>query len=343
MAHSNPPPRSDPPDDLVGDFLDESSQLLARLNENLLRLEHVSALLGDADEPGRGAAGEIDRSGASGGTDLVNDMFRSVHSIKGLSGMLGLARINNLTHEIESVLDALRREELAVNGQSVDQLFRACDRLAMMLDHLRLNRGDQAPADVHGPDAPGAADQLPISVLFNRFGWLVGEIARQTGKRIVLSIHGETIQLDKRLLDGLGEPLVHLVRNAADHGIETPDERQAAGKPRQGTVTLRAFRTASGMVIQVRDDGRGLDPSRIRITAAAMGLVTTAAAKRMTNQAVYQLIWKPGFTTAAAVTALSGRGVGLDVVRSKIDEIHGAVEFDSTPGLGTVFTIKLPR
>jgi two-component system chemotaxis sensor kinase CheA len=271
-------------------------------------------------------------------------MFRSVHSIKGLSGMLGLARISHLTHEIESVLDALRRDELAVNGQSVDQLFRACDRLAVMLDHLRTTRGDSAPATSHPSPRTSASDGdlAPIGVIFNRFSWLVGEIARQSGKRIVLSIHGETIRIEKRILDVLAEPLVHLVRNAADHGIEPPDERQAAGKPRQGTVTLRALSTADGIVVQVRDDGRGLDASRIRITAAAMGLVTTAAAKRMTTQAVYQLIWKPGFTTAAAVTALSGRGVGLDVVRSKIDELQGKIELDSTPGLGATFTITLP-
>jgi chemotaxis protein histidine kinase CheA len=333
---ANPDSRSPPgqPDDLVAEFLDESSQLLARLGENLLRLEHVSALL---DEPG-------EKSSSAGGAELVNDMFRSVHSIKGLSGMLGLARISHLTHEIESVLDALRRDELAVNGQSVDQLFRACDRLAVMLDHLRTTRGDSAPATSHPSprtsDSDG--DLAPIGVIFNRFSWLVGEIARQSGKRIVLSIHGETIRIEKRILDVLAEPLVHLVRNAADHGIEPPDERQAAGKPRQGTVTLRALSTADGIVVQVRDDGRGLDASRIRITAAAMGLVTTAAAKRMTTQAVYQLIWKPGFTTAAAVTALSGRGVGLDVVRSKIDELQGKIELDSTPGLGATFTITLP-
>jgi chemotaxis protein histidine kinase CheA len=335
MANPNPPPLPGPPDDLVGDFLDESSQLLARLNENLLRLEHVSALLDDTDEAPRAP---------DKGADLVNDMFRSVHSIKGLSGMLGLARINNLTHEIESVLDALRRDELAVNGQSVDQLFRACDRLTMMLDHLRANRGDQVPSGERraGHNEQSATDQLPIATLFNRFGWLVGEIARETGKRIVLAIRGESIPLDKRLIDELAEPLVHLVRNAADHGIETPDERQAAGKSRQGTVTLRALRTADGIVIQVRDDGRGVDPSRIRIAAVAMGLVTAAAAKRLSNQAVYQLIWKPGFTTAAAVTALSGRGVGLDVVRSKIEQLGGKVELDSTPGVAATFTITLP-
>jgi two-component system chemotaxis sensor kinase CheA len=144
------------------------------------------------------------------------------------------------------------------------------------------------------------------------------------------------------MIDELGDPLVHLVRNAVDHGIEAPDVREAAGKPREGTVTLDAFHRGNSVVIEVRDDGRGLDAERILRKCLEKGLVTKADAEQMTPQQIFQKIWEPGLSTAEKVTEVSGRGMGMDIVKSKIEELNGAADVASLPGRGSTITIKLP-
>ena len=155
-------------------------------------------------------------------------------------------------------------------------------------------------------------------------------------------INGEKTELDKRMIDELGDPLIHIIRNSADHGIELPDVREAAGKPRQGTVSLDAFHRGNSIYVEVTDDGKGLDPVQILKKALAKGIVTEADAERMTRHQIYQLIWEPGLSTAEKVTEVSGRGMGMDIVKSKIEDINGTVDLDSTPGQGTKLTIKLP-
>ena len=144
------------------------------------------------------------------------------------------------------------------------------------------------------------------------------------------------------MIDELGDPMIHLIRNAADHGIESPEHRIAAGKPRQGTVTLDAFHRGSNIVIRVSDDGRGLNADRIRAKAVEKGLVSAADAEAMTPQQIFQFIWHPGLSTAEKVTDVSGRGVGMDIVRSKIKELSGTIDVDSELGKGATFTIRLP-
>ncbi len=183
---------------------------------------------------------------------------------------------------------------------------------------------------------------VPIGPLFSRFRRVVRDITRSTGKDIRLDIFGEKTELDKRMIDELGDPLIHMVRNSADHGIEPPSVRLAAGKPTQGTVTLDAFHRGNSIWIQVKDDGRGLDEEKIRAKAVQRGLLTQADAERLTSHQAFQLIWEPGFSTATEVTEISGRGMGMDIVRSKIEELNGSVELESQLGVGTVFTIRLP-
>ena len=183
---------------------------------------------------------------------------------------------------------------------------------------------------------------LPIGPLFSRFHRVIRDLTRANGKDIHLAISGENTELDKRMIDELGDPMIHLIRNAADHGIESPDDRVAAGKPRQGTISLSAFHRGSSIIIRVSDDGRGLNADRIREKAVEKGLLSADDAERKTPQQIYQLIWLPGLSTAEKVTEVSGRGVGMDIVRSKINELSGAVEVESEPGQGTTFTIKLP-
>lgn len=183
---------------------------------------------------------------------------------------------------------------------------------------------------------------VPIGPLFGRFRRVIRDISRSNEKQIDLIIHGEKTELDKRMIDELGDPLIHMVRNSADHGIELPEERVAAGKPARGTVSLDAFHRGNSIVIQVKDDGRGLDSNKILKKALDKGIIAEADAERMTPHQIYQLVWEPGFSTAEKITEVSGRGMGMDIAKSKIEGISGSVDLDSTPGVGTTFTIKLP-
>ncbi|MBM4023034.1 MAG: chemotaxis protein CheA, partial [Planctomycetes bacterium] len=151
---------------------------------------------------------------------------------------------------------------------------------------------------------------------------------------------GEDTEIDRTLIEELGDPLVHMIRNAVDHGIESPADRHAAGKPETGTIVLRAFHQGGHVVIQVGDDGRGLDPLRIRRKAVERGLIPNEAA--IDDRDALELVFAPGFSTAESVTEVSGRGVGMDVVRRNLERIRGKVEIDSTPGQGTTFTISTP-
>ena len=181
---------------------------------------------------------------------------------------------------------------------------------------------------------------VPVRGTFQKMGRLVRDLALQQGKEIQLELEGEETELDRGLVEDLADPLVHMIRNSADHGIETPDARAAAGKPRAGTIRLRAFHQGGFVVIEVSDDGRGLDPARIHAKAIERGLVSPE--EKLEPRGIYDLIFAPGFSTAEKVTDLSGRGVGMDVVRRNIERLRGKIEIDSTLGRGTRFTISLP-
>ncbi len=157
-----------------------------------------------------------------------------------------------------------------------------------------------------------------------------------------LVIEGEGIELDKTILEQIGDPLVHVIRNAVDHGIETPQERLAKGKDASGQLELRAIHEAGGVSIEVTEDGRGIDPDALKRKAVEKGLLTPEAAAGMSEEAAFQLVFLPGLTTAAKVTDVSGRGVGMDVVRSNVRNLHGTIEIRSKQGQGTTFRIKLP-
>jgi two-component system chemotaxis sensor kinase CheA len=183
---------------------------------------------------------------------------------------------------------------------------------------------------------------LPVKTVLQRFPRLVRDLARSLGKQVRLAIEGEGIELDKTILEQIGDPLVHVIRNALDHGLETPEERQAKGKDACGQLTLRASHQAGGVVIEVADDGRGLDAGALKRRAVEKGLLTREAAAGMSDEAAFQLVFLPGLSTAAKVTDVSGRGVGMDVVRSNVANLHGTIEIRSKPGRGAAFLIKLP-
>ena len=186
------------------------------------------------------------------------------------------------------------------------------------------------------------ARMVPIGPLFQRFNRLIRDLCKENGREAVLAISGESTELDKKLIDEIGDPLTHLIRNGVDHGLESPEERVAAGKPRQGTVHLEAFHRSGMICIQVRDDGRGLVVDKIRSKAVERGLVTAEAASRLEPAEIFQFIFLPGFSTAAKVTSISGRGVGMDIVKSKVTALKGKIDIASEPGKGATFTISLP-
>lgn len=181
---------------------------------------------------------------------------------------------------------------------------------------------------------------LPISTVFNRFPRLVRDLAQKLDKKVVLDMRGETTELDKTVLEKIGDPLVHLVRNAIDHGLEMPDKRLAAGKGDTGTLRLEAFHRGGSIVVEVADNGAGLNRDAIVAKAIQRGIIATG--EGMSDEAVADLIFEAGFSTAAATTDLSGRGVGMDVVRRNVMDLGGTVAIRSVQGNGTTFTITLP-
>ena len=183
---------------------------------------------------------------------------------------------------------------------------------------------------------------VPVEQLFRRFPRMVRDVARQCGKDVELIVSGQDTDLDKSILDAIAEPLTHLVRNAIGHGLETAEERQKAGKPAKGTLRLRAYHQGNQVIVEVSDDGRGMDMQRIRDRAIEMGLASSEDAARLSEAEIMDFIFRPGFSTAREVTEVSGRGVGMDVVQSVLHRLKGTVHIESHPGQGTTFRLKLP-
>jgi two-component system chemotaxis sensor kinase CheA len=182
---------------------------------------------------------------------------------------------------------------------------------------------------------------VPVGQVFDRFPRLVRDVARALGKDVLFTIEGKDIELDRSVLDEIGEPVVHLLRNAVDHGLEMPAAREAAGKPRAGRLTLAAQRDRNAVVITVKDDGRGIDRRRVLARALQLGLVP-AGTERLDDDALLKCVAHPGFTTSEQVTAVSGRGVGVDAVASRVRALGGSVELQTAEGQGTTMTLRLP-
>jgi two-component system chemotaxis sensor kinase CheA len=181
---------------------------------------------------------------------------------------------------------------------------------------------------------------VPISQIFSRFPRLVRDLSKSLDKKINLVIEGEETELDKSVIEDLLDPIMHSVRNSIDHGIESPEERKAAGKPPEGMVLLKAANEGNMIVIEISDDGKGIDVEAVKAKAVERGLISPN--KLLTDVEAFNLIFEPGFSTAKQITSISGRGVGLDVVRRQIDKLNGTVKVSSEHGKGTKFTIKLP-
>ncbi|MCX6379559.1 MAG: chemotaxis protein CheA [Armatimonadetes bacterium] len=186
------------------------------------------------------------------------------------------------------------------------------------------------------------ARMLPIENVFSRFPRMVRDITQKLGKEVNLVIEGKETELDRSVIEVISDPLIHMLRNSLDHGIEAPDEREKSGKPRAGSVWIRARHEESHVVIEIEDDGRGIDPQRIRNRAVEMGILTSENANRLTDAESINLIFTSGLTTAKELSDVSGRGVGMDIVRANLEKLGGSVSIDSRLGRGSRFKVKLP-
>lgn len=182
----------------------------------------------------------------------------------------------------------------------------------------------------------------PIAKVFNKFPRVVRDLSRELGKQIELEISGEETELDKSIVEEIGDPIMHMIRNSCDHGVEDPATRVANGKPEKGIVQLKAYNEGNHIVVEITDDGKGLDPNGLKAKAMEKNLITEREADQMTDKEAFALIFKPGFSTAAKVTNVSGRGVGMDVVKTNIEKLNGVIEIDSELGKGSTFKLKIP-
>jgi chemotaxis protein histidine kinase CheA len=297
-------------DELVREFLAEGTEQLDRLDREL------AALGRDPGSP-----------------QLLAAALRTLHTIKGTSGCLGLHRLAELTHAGEGLLAGLCERELLLTPPVARQL----DELvgAMRLLFAQLAAG--LPATAFAP----SGRLQPIDSVWSRLPWLARTLADRCGKQVRLQLAGGEIELDRDVLAAIRDPLTHLVRNAVDHGIEPAGRRLAVGKPAHGTVRLAARTTAGRVVVEVADDGAGIDLSAVADSALAGGLVSSEQLAGMPVDELRRLVFRPGLSTAPAVSLVSGRGVGLDVVRANLEGIGGSVEIDSEPGRGT--SCRRPR
>jgi two-component system chemotaxis sensor kinase CheA len=247
------------------------------------------------------------------------------------------------------------------SNQTVRVKFDQLDKLMNLVGELVINKIAllQVTADNHGDSLKRVTENIdrltadlqdlvmqvrmvPVSQVFDRFPRLVRDLSLKKGKKIDLLMEGKEIEVDRTVLDEIGEPLIHLLRNSIDHGIETPEERSKSAKYETGKITLSAQRNGNHVIIEVKDDGAGIDPEKIKASAIKKGFASQAELEKMSKEQLINLIFLPGFSTAKEITETSGRGVGMDVVKTKISALGGAVHIESQIGLGTKITIKLP-
>jgi two-component system chemotaxis sensor kinase CheA len=250
--------------------------------------------------------------------------------------------------------DGARVQSVRVDVDTLDTLYGLVEELVTSRIRLRgavesgdldaaqqeLDALETATGDIQ--DTVMDARLVPLSTVASTLPRVVRDTARECGKEAILETDGEDVEMDRDVLEAIGDPLIHVVRNAVDHGIEPPAVRESAGKPREGTVELRAWRDRDRVTVEVSDDGAGLDPDALRETAVERGTVAPAEAAAMSDEAARELVFEPGFSTAGEVTEVSGRGVGMDVVASTVRGLDGRVEIESDPGEGTTVRLRLP-
>ena len=297
----------------------EAGPLLTALEQALLELDDApsTAVAPDINGPGAMAAGTTERPPER----VLRVSEAKIEALVNLAGELVVAK-NTLAH-------SAKRVEQEFGSQEVAGLIRR--------DHDAI---DRLVVELHGSIL--GLRMVPIAQVFGSFPRLVRDVSRQLGKKVALVTRGESAEADKTIVDRLFEPLVHLVRNAVDHGVESPDHRRAAGKPETATISIEASQTGDRFVLEISDDGRGIDPRVVRSKVSEKRLLPADELIALSDEQVIDLVFAPGFTTAAEVSDISGRGIGMDVVRAAVERIGGRVSLASRPGAGTTVRLDLP-
>lgn len=252
-----------------------------------------------------------------------NRRFKSVQTVR-----VDIERLDNLMNLVgELVINKTRLEQISTTNQlphlndTIEHIDRITNELQSVVMKVRM---------------------VPIEQVFNRFPRMIRDLAKELDKEVELIIQGKETELDRTVIDEIGDPLVHLLRNALDHGIEDPATRQASGKNSYGTIKLTALHEGNNVIIKIEDDGQGIDPEAIRRKAVEKGLITEQDSEKLDESEILKLVFYSGFSTAEKITDVSGRGVGLDVVKYKIESLGGEVDLDTKLGQGSVFTVRLP-
>jgi two-component system chemotaxis sensor kinase CheA len=285
--------------------------------------EHASAASTEKQDVGRPDPEKKEKE-PGGGTVRLKSVAASAAAESTLRvDVVLLNRMMNLVGEL-----VLTRNQVLQATSGQPNLTMLSRRLDMVTSDLR--------------ESVMKARMQPVSNIFSKMPRIVRDLSQSLGKRVRLQMEGQETELDKSLLEAIKDPLTHAVRNSLDHGIENPDVRDAAGKAPEGLLKLRAVQEGSHVIIEVADDGAGIAVEKVRVKAIERGLITQDRAERLGERELLQLIFLPGFSTAAAVTNVSGRGVGMDVVRTNVEKIGGKVEIDSKPGKGTTLRLRIP-
>lgn len=250
------------------------------------------------------------------------------HAPAGKTIRVNIDRLDSLMNLFEElVIDRGRLEQISKELGSSD--------LTETVEHMTRISGDLQSIILN-------MRMVPVDQVFNRFPRMIRGLSKELGKQVELVISGAETELDRTVIDEIGDPLVHLLRNSIDHGIESPDDRKSSGKPAAGTVRLHAYHSGNHVFIEVSDDGAGINKEKVLQKAISGGVVSEEAASQLTDRQIYELLFSSGLSTAEQLSDISGRGVGLDVVKNKIETLGGTVTIDSSPGEGTVFSVQLP-
>lgn len=340
VSSSEPPQRSSPStsnQEMVTQAPDTSSKVVETLRVDIQRLDRLMNLAGEL---------VVNRARFVQLASQMTDTFKKSGLISQLRDLCELLRapttsialtqeeriraVDDRYSEIRSTVVALEEQlhTLERGRRSFIQLNEAIDQFSRVSDGLQRGVLDTR--------------MVPVGPLFNRFKRTVRDISSELGKKVNFIIRGENTELDKRMIDELGDPLVHLVRNAIDHGLESESVRRSRAKPEEGTLTLEAAHSGNNVLITISDDGGGINTEKVKRRAIERGLVSTMEADMMSDYEIAQFVWAPGFSTAEVVSDISGRGVGMDIVKTRISELNGTIEVDSTLGKGTRFVIRLP-
>ncbi len=255
--------------------------------------------------------------------DVIRVDVERVEVLMNLVGELVLDR-----NRIVKLASSLTVEQNKKDETTLEELIEAINGMSRTVSDLQ--------------DAVMKLRMQPVKKIFSKFPRIVRDLAKKLNKKVQLILEGEDTEIDRSILDKLEDPLIHLVRNAIDHGIEPPEERVKMGKPEVGTIKLGAYQEGDRIIIYIEDDGRGIDPEKIKQKAIEKGLITPEQAANMSDKEAFELIFLPGFSTAEQVSDVSGRGVGMDVVAATIHALRGNIEIESQPGKGTKIIMKLP-